>query len=258
MSGIEIFFVGGILLCCVVMVAWLMFDVKQRMRDKPDSPPDKQETEKEPATETERPTEETSCIGASSFEIDRLEELMEKVAKETFKTMIPLAMNEIAGDVNQKDVEFAPDPEETADEKPEPEKRFSPMTSEEIADAFETDIRDFDDSGPAAPMAKGATLDEIEEAFDTALSPDATPEQQAEAGKVLSEVKDTELYDRLASTNDDIDRKVNLCIKMSIKADIEARNAKMSPPRRKVVSKTVSVEIPMDDPDGFDLASLLP
>ena len=197
MSGIEIFFVGGILLCCVVMVAWLMFDVKQRMRDKPDSPPDKQETEKEPATETERPTEETSCIGASSFEIDRLEELMEKVAKETFKTMIPLAMNEIAGDVNLKDVEFAPDPEETADEKPEPEKRFSPMTSEEIADAFETDIRDFDDSGPAAPMAKGATLDEIEEAFDTALSPDATPQQQAEAGKVLSEVKDTELYDRL-------------------------------------------------------------
>ena len=258
MSGIEIFFVGGILLCCVVMVAWLMFDVKQRMRNKPDSPHDKLETEKKPAAETEKTAEETSCIGASSLEIDRLEELMEKVAKETFKTMIPLAMNEIAGVVNLKDVEFAPDPEEIADEKPEPGKRFSPMTSEEIAYAFETDVRDFDDSGPAAPMAKGATLDEIEEAFDTALSPDATPQQQAEAGKVLSEVKDTELYDRLASTNDDIDRKVNLCIKMSIKADIEARNAKMSPPRRKVVSKTVSVEIPMDDPDGFDLASLLP
>ena len=71
-------------------------------------------------------------------------------------------------------------------------------------------------------------------------------------------MKDTELYDRLASTNDDIDRRVNLCIKMSIKADIEARNAKVSSPRRKVVSKTVSVEIPMDDPDGFDLSSLLP
>lgn len=258
MSGIEIFFVGGILLCCVVMVAWLMFDAKQRMRDKPYSPLDKPETENASVAETEKTAEDTSCIGVSSFEIDRLEELMEKVAKETFKTMIPLAMNEIAGDVNLKDVEFVPDPEETAVEKPKPEKRFSPMTSEEIADAFETDIRDFDDSGPAAPMAKGATLDEIEEAFDTALSPDATPEQQAEAGKVLSEVKDTELYDRLASTNDDIDRRVNLCIKMSIKADIEARNAKMSPPRRKVVNKTVSVEIPMDDPDGFDLVSLLP
>lgn len=258
MSGIEIFFVGGILLCCVVMVGWLMFDAKQRMRDKPDNPTDKQESEKEPAPETDKTAEDTSCIGASSFEIDRMEAMMERIAKETFKTMIPLAMNEIAGDVNLKDVEFAPDSEETIEEKPEPEKRFKPMTSEEIADAFETDIRDFDDSGPAAPMASGASLDEIEDAFDTALSPDATPEQQADAGKVLSEVKDTELYERLASANDDIDRRVNLCIKMSIKADIESKNSKVSPPRRKVVSKTVSVEIPMDDPDGFDLSSLLP
>lgn len=257
MNGLEIFFVGGIFLCCLAMVAWLMFDARQRTGKPEDNAFQTAPDDKIPQ-ENMKTEEDTSCIGSSSFEIDRLEALMERVAKETFKTMLPMAMNEIAGDVNLKDVEFAPEPEENDSVNPEPEKRFTPMSPEEISDAFETDIRDFDESGPAAPMATGASLDEIEDAVGTALDPDASREQQVKAGKVLSEVKDTELYDRLASANDEIDRRVNLCIKMSIKADIEAGNSNSSSPRRKVVRKSVSVNMPLDDPDNFDLSSLLP
>lgn len=256
MTGLEIFFVGSLLLCNAVIAGAMVFgkagkqstrkaDEKSVVPDNADEQPGK-----------ERPAEQKSCVGASSFDIDRLEAKMIQAVTDTMKETFPILVNGMIGDVRLKDVEFAeekPDKDETeAQEK----SKFTPLSSAETDAAFDTDIRDFDDAGPSAPTATGASLDELENAFGTAMDKDATPEQQAEAGKCLSEIKDTQLYERLVSANDDIDRRVNLCIRMSIQAEIEAKNSIPRPPR--VIRKSVSVNIPADNPDDFNPADMLP
>lgn len=256
MTGIEIFFVGSLLLCNAVIAGTLVFGKNRkqssRKADEKSVVPDN--TDEQPGKET--PAEQKSCVGASSFDIDRLEAKMIQAVTDTMKETLPVLVNGMIGDVRLKDVEFAeekPDKDETeAQEK----SKFTPLSSAETDAAFDTDIRDFDDAGPSAPTATGASLDELENAFGTAMDKDATPEQQAEAGKCLSEIKDTQLYERLVSANDDIDRRVNLCIRMSIQAEIEAKNSIPRPPR--VIRKSVSVNIPADNPDDFNPADMLP
>lgn len=257
MSGIEIIVVGGLFLSCVTMTAWLVFDARQRTK-KPPAPKSGNEDSEKTEPSEDNPSKGKCAIGKSTFEMDKLEAMMVQVAKETVKAMLPAAVNELMGDVDVKHVEFAPEIPEDSGNDTEKEKRFTPMSSHEINEAFDTDIRDVDDSGPAAPLASGASLDEIEDAVSTAINPDATAGQQAEAGKILSEVKDTELFERLTSANDDIDRRVNLCIKMSIRAEIEARNIMPRTTRPKVIKKAVSFDIPVNNPDDFNLADMLP
>lgn len=253
MNGMAIFFCGGIFLCCLLMVAWLVFDARQRTAKPSEALPNKEDTEK-PDSSEDNSSKRRCTIGKSTFEIDKLEEMMAQVARETVKAMLPGAVNEFMGDVDVKDVEFANEETEVSEKS----NKFTPMSSREVSEAFDTDIRDVEDSDPSAPLASGASLDEIEDAVNTAINPDASETQQAKAGKILSEVKDTELFDRLTSANDDIDRRVNLCIKMSIKAEIEARNIMPRTARPKVVKKSVSVDIPLNDTDDFNLADLLP
>lgn len=256
MSGIEIFFVGSLLLCNAVIAGAMVLGKagKQSSRKAGEKSVVPDNADEQPEKET--PAEQKSCVGASSFDIDRLEAKMIQAVTDTMKETFPILVNGMIGDVRLKDVEFAeekPDKEETeAQEK----SKFTPLSSDETATAFDTDIRDLDDAGPSAPTATGASLDELENAFDTAMDKDATPEQQAEAGKRLSEIKDTQLYERLVSANDDIDRRVNLCIRMSIQAEIEAKNSIPRPPR--VVRKSVSVNIPADNPNDFNPADMLP
>ncbi len=256
MTGLEIFFVGSLLLCNAVIAGALIFgkngrqsshkaDEKSVVPDNADEQPKKEAT-----------PEQKSCVGASSFDIDRLETKMIQAVTETMKETFPILVNGVIGDVRLKDVEFAEDTQDK-NETIVPEKsKFTPLSSDETAAAFDTDIRDFDDAGPSAPIATGASLDELENAFDTAMDRDATPEQLAEAGKCLSEIKDTQLYERLVSANDDIDRRVNLCIRMSIQAEIEAKNSIPRPPR--IIRKSVSVNIPADNPNDFNPADMLP
>lgn len=256
MTGLEIFFVGSLLLCNAVIAGAMVFGKNRkqssRKTDEKSVIPDNADVQ--PGKET--PVEQKSCVGASSFDIDRLEAKMIQAVTDTMKETFPILVNGMIGDVRLKDVEFAeekPDKDETeAQEK----NKFTPLSSAETDAAFDTDIRDLDDAGPSAPTASGASLDELENAFDTAMDRDATPEQQAEAGKCLSEIKDTQLYERLVSANDDIDRRVNLCIRMSIQAEIEAKNSIPRSPR--IVRKSVSVNIPVDNPDDFNPADMLP
>lgn len=256
MTGLEIFFVGSLLLCNAVIAGAMVFGKNGRQSsskaDKKSVIPDNADEQ----LEKEVIPEQKSCVGASSFDIDRLEAKMIQAVTDTMKETFPILVNGMIGDVRLKDVEFAeekPDKDETeAQEK----SKFTPLSSAETDAAFDTDIRDLDDAGPSAPTATGASLDELENAFDTAMDRDATPEQQAEAGKCLSEIKDTQLYERLVSANDDIDRRVNLCIRMSIQTEIEAKNSIPRSPR--IVRKSVSVNIPADNPDDFNPADMLP
>lgn len=180
---------------------------------------------------------------------------MLKVLEDTVKDTLPVLVGSMLGDVRLQDVEFADDKTDAQDSD-EYKPHFTPLSSDETELAFGTDIREVDDMGPSAPMATGTSIEELEDAVNTAVNPNSTAEQQVKAGKLLAEIKDTELFDRIASVNDDIDRRVNLCIRMSIKADIEAKNNTPTPP--KTVRKSMSVKITTDDPDNFNPADMLP
>lgn len=256
MSGLEIFLVGSLLLCNAVIAGVMVFGKvgkqSSRKADEKDVVPDNADEQPEKRT----PSEQKSCVGASSFDIDRLEARMIQAVTDTMKETLPVLVNGMIGDVRLKDIEFAGENPDTDKTETQEKCKFTPLSSDETDAAFNTDIRDFDDAGPSAPTATGASLDELENALDAAMNRDATPEQQAEAGRRLSEIKDTQLYERIVSANDDIDRRVNLCIRMSIQAEIEAKNSMPRTPR--VVRKSVSVNIPADNPEDFNPADMLP
>lgn len=260
MTGLAIFIAGGILLCNVALVAVVVIDSRKKGKPKENVSENstvQESEEKNPASAEE--TQKKAGVGKSTFDIDKFESMMKETMKATVEEVLPSILSDMIGDVRLKDIEFADETEsgETTpsmaqtDENPAP--KFQPLSESATKDAFETDIRNFDDE-PSAPVASGTTIDELEGAVDTAMNPDSTPQQQAQAGKILSEMQGTELLDRL-SQNDDIDRRVNLCIRMSIRAEIESREVPM--PKPKTVKKSVAVKIITDDIDDFNPADLL-
>lgn len=259
MTGLAIFIAGGIFLCNVGLLAFLVLD-SRRKGGQPSPPPvQPSPSEDENADTPHEESSKTAGVGKSTLELDRFEAILAKTVKTTVEEVLPNVLGDMLGDVRLKDVEFADDTEsgETipsmtpTDEKPA--QKFQPLSESATNEAFDTDIRDFDDE-PSAPVASGTTIDELEGAVDTAMNPDATPQQQAQAGKVLSEMQGTELLEKL-SQNDDIDRRVNLCIRMSIRAEFESKKSPMAVP--KSVKKSVAVKIVADDLNDFNPADLL-
>lgn len=258
MTGIEIFIAGGILLCNVGLVAFLVIDSRRKSSLPLPSPSQEPAQEDENADIPQDEQPKVAGVCKSTFEVDRFESMLVKTVKDTVEQVLPDVLEGMIGDVRLKDVEFAEDEnpdKEISEEKSEekPAHQFQPLSKSAMNDAFETDIRDFDDE-PSAPLATGIPIDELENAVDIAMNPDATPQQQAEAGKVLAEMQDTELMERLTQ-NDDIDRRVNLCIRMSIRAEISSSVKK--PTSNKAARKSVTVNIVTDNPDDFDPADLL-
>lgn len=257
MTGLAIFIAGGILLCNFVLVAFLILD-SRRKNCQPSPQQQQQPSEDESADQPHEEQPKTAGVCKSSLELDRFESMLAKTVKDTVEQVLPVMLEDMIGDVRLKDVEFAEDEKsetKTSEEQTEekPAHRFQPLSESAMNDAFETDIRDFDDE-PSAPSASGTSIDELENAVDTAMNPEATPRQQAEAGKILSDMQGTELMERL-SQNDDIDRRVNLCIRMSIRAEFSSNSNK--PASGKTARKAVSVKIVTDNPDDFNPADLL-
>lgn len=258
MTGFAIIIAGGIFLCNVGLVAFLVFD-SRRKGGLPSPPPVQQPPLEDENAVKHDESPKTAGVGKSTLELDRFEAILAKTVKTTVEEVLPNVLGDMIGDVRLKDVEFADDTESAetvpsmaqTDERPAP--KFQPLSESATKDAFETDIRNFDDE-PSAPVASGTTIDELEGAVDTAMNPDSTPQQQAQAGKILSEMQGTELLERL-SQNDDIDRRVNLCIRMSIRAEFESKKSPMAVP--KTVKKSVAVKIVTDDIDDFNPADLL-
>lgn len=254
MTGFEIFAVGGILACNAILVGLLILDKRRpKTAEKKEEGVVVDNLERHPDVPV---PENKSLVGASSFDIDSLEARMMKVITDTVSETLPKVVKSMIGDVSLKDVEFAEEESDTSEQQDEKPSKYTPLSSEETDKAFNVDIRDVEDSEPSAPVATGVPLDELEDKINTAMNPDATSEQRVVAGKILSDLRDTELMERLTSTNDDIDRRVNLCIRMSIQAEIREKNsaAGLSRPVKKVSAvKTVTVK-----PEDFNPADMLP
>lgn len=255
MTGFEIFIAGGILACNAVLVGYLFMDKRKPRSVKKEDGIVADNSKQQPEV-SEPETENKSLVGASSFDIDSLEARMMKIITDTVSDTLPKVVKSMIGDVNFKDVEFAEDKTSGSESSVEAAPKFTPLSAKETEAAFDVDIRDVDDSEPSAPSATGVPLDELEEKINSGMKPDATPEQQEEAGKLLSDLKDTQFFERITSLNDDIDRRVNLCIRMSIQAEIREKNSATAVPRP--ARKVATIKNLTDKQENFNPADMLP
>lgn len=268
MGGIEIFIGGGILLCNAVLVAYLLkSDHNGKKRDS-EEVISQTASEHEVADNGQTPAEPQSPatvnhadkgVAPSKFNVD---EFMARMASEIVsdvKKQLPKMLSEMVGELKEKDVEFVPDDEI---EQFTPAKVMAPLNSDEIDDAFNTDMRDIDDTPPSEPLAQASSIDELEEAVATAVNPDSTDEDLAAAGKIIEPYKETRLYDVITS-NEEIDRRVELCFRLSIQSEISLK--KISPKKPKIetpkspmaAKRSLSVDLDKVDPDDFDVADIL-
>lgn len=264
MGGIEIYIGGGILLCNAVLVAYLM--KSDRNSKKKDSEDTSAETVPTPEVSDEAPSSSDSKtnpidngVAPSKFNMD---EFMAKVASEIVsdvKKQMPKLLSEMIGELKLQDVEFVP---EDQIEQFTPAKVITPLNAEETEDAFSTDMRDIEDTPPSEPLARASSIDELEDAVATAVNPDSTDEELAAAGKIIEPYKVTHLYDVITS-NEEIDRRVELCFRLSIQSEISLKKIPPKKPKSeapkstKTTKRALSVDLDKVDPDEFDVADIL-
>lgn len=268
MTGTEIFIVGGLLLCNIGTLAWLL--KSNPKSDKP-TPPEVNSEEVSPASESleelikqsieEALAEKEEPQVNKGVDIDKaLEELSNK-----FMDAIPRLLTAAIGDVNINDVIFGKTEEEEEDETPATESKLNPG---QVDAAFETDIRDVESQPPSAPETGGHTMEELEKSVETAMDSNATDEEKAAAGKVLKEYEGTQVFDVMRS-NDEISRRVDICLTMALKLQIQEKEAKPTPkpkptPQKpneakepKPKRKEAKVNLKSVDLDSFNPADLL-
>lgn len=266
MGGIEIFIGGGILLCNAVLVAYLLKSDRNGKKAFPEETPSETASESETAVNAQTTPEPRSSfnsadngVAPSKFSVDEFMTRMASDIVSDVKKQLPEMLSELVGELKLKDVEFVPDDEI---EKFTPAKVIAPLNEDETEVAFNTDMRDIDDAPPSEPLAHASSIDELEEAVATAVNPDSTDEELAAAGKIIEPYKETRLYDVITS-NEEIDRRVELCFRLSIQSEISLKKIPPKKPKTetpnspKVAKRSLSVDLNNVDPDDFDVSDIL-
>lgn len=269
MGGLEIFIGGGILVCNAVLVAYLMKSDRNCKKNIPEDTPSETVSDSETAVNAPTSSETQSSynstnkgVAPSKFNVDEFMARMASDIVSDVKKQLPEMLSELVGELKLKDVEFVPDDEI---EQFTPAKVIAPLNEDETNLAFNTDMRDIDDTPPSAPLAHASSIDELEEAVATAVNPESSDEELAAAGKVIEPYRETRLYDVITS-NEEIDRRVELCFRLSIQSEISLKkiptkkdkpeSAKSSKSVR-AAKKSLSVDLDNVDPDDFDVADIL-
>ena len=255
MNGISLFLIGTVALTNVGFLMYLLKDHNSNVRsDESTKPKDEPKIE----TPSDKSPPPTNLIGKSRTVIEDFDKRFEKI-EQRFDQMYQL-LEKIEGDVKLKDVEFtnpndAPTQEEISKEEKEDAIKESSarLTPEQEAAAFEdTRIEDVDNDMVSAPSANGASMDEIEEALETAVNAaNASSEELAKAGAILDKLKDTEFEDIFA-TDAKIMNGVMACITESCRINFSEK-----PPHRPVsMTKRKTTFFIPDNIDDFDPESL--
>lgn len=244
MTTLVSIIVGAVALSNIGAVLYLVVSNNRMMRRNSDSAAPSEPSQ---PPEDEEPENETPQAGIGKSKLDYSQ--IEAAVQAAIAKAVPIALQAVIGEVQPEHVVFAEDEEENATEeqtpaeKEEKEKKSPTLEGDEVDEAFQDDRIDDADPDIVSPQgAKCATMHEIEDSVNTAMNPDATPEQQAKAGKILDEVRDTELMERLM-TDKDIERGVMRCIKESFRAEL-AQHGKSVPKRKTPVPKTAPAPKP--------------
>ena len=221
---------GSILIICafvyLAFVTW-MFRGKGR---KPDTKSDgkKEAQETVPGGDGGEPKKNAvTIVPQSDFDLDRFREVL----TESVAAAMTYVLKANVGDVRPEDVEFRdPDPDtDTEDETPD-------------MDGFEPDS--------VSPPAKGESIDEIEAAVSVAANPSATPEQKAEAGRVLSGMRDVVFIGKMMETDERINAGIMNCIAESVRAAHKKKIGRPSSSRRK--GRGIDVDGSLRRPENTD------
>lgn len=178
-----------------------------------------------------------TVVPQSDFDYDKFREVL----TESMAAAMTYVLNARMGDVNPQDVEF---------KKSEPEN--SVKAEDDTGNDTEDDTPDMDDFEPdsVSPPAKGESIDEIEAAVSVAANPSATPEQKAEAGKLLSGMRDVVFIGKMMETDERINAGIMNCIAESVRAARKKRIGIPSATRRK--GREIDVDGSLRRPENTD------
>ncbi|WP_305383852.1 hypothetical protein [uncultured Duncaniella sp.] len=217
MTGIEIFFCGGfmvIAIFCLLFLTGIIKPVSQK--------PGEEKADKIPPKE-EAVSDHNHVVAPSKFNVD---EFMAQISSEVISDVrkeLPKILKAAIGEVKFSDIKF----EDGYEDESEPDEDFVPrkfkaLNTDETDDAFNTDLRNIDDTPPSEPIATGTSIDELEKAMDVAMDNKSSDEELAEAGKVIQPFTVTKLFDAI-TTNEEIDRRIELCLTLALRAELSMK-----------------------------------
>lgn len=189
--------------------------------------------------DTDEDTEKNvvTVVPQSDFDFDKFREVL----TESMAAAMTYVLNAKMGDVNPQDVEF---------KKSEQESRSS--AKDDAVNDISDDTPDMDDFEPdsVSPPAKGESIDEIEAAVSVAANPGATPEQKAEAGRVLTGMRDVVFIGKMMETDERINAGIMNCIAESVRAAHKKKIGRPSSSRRK--GRGIDVDGTLRRPENTD------
>ncbi len=217
MTGIEIFFCGGFMVIAIFCMLFLTGIIKPVSHK-----PGEEKAEKIPPKEEAEP-DNNHVVAPSKFNVD---EFMAQISSEVISDVrkeLPKILKAAIGEVKFSDIKF----EDGYEDESEPDEDFVPrkfkaLNTDETDDAFNTDLRNIDDTPPSEPIATGTSIDELEKAMDVAMDNKSSDEELAEAGKVIQPFTVTKLFDAI-TTNEEIDRRIELCLTLALRAELSMK-----------------------------------
>lgn len=262
MTGIEIFFCGGfmvIAIFCMLFLTGIIKPVSQK--------PGEEKAEKIPPKEEAEP-DHSHVVAPSKFNVD---EFMAQISSEVISDVrkeLPKILKAAIGEVKFSDIKF----EDGYEDDSEPDEDFVPrkfkaLNTDETDDAFNTDLRNIDDTPPSEPIATGTSIDELEKAMDVAMDNKSSDEELAEAGKVIQPFTVTKLFDAI-TTNEEIDRRIELCLTLALRAELsmklkpakgDSNNDKKKEPPTAPAPQTTEVKAELERSEkqsGYDFSKL--
>lgn len=229
-------------ICAFLYLAFVTWMFRGKGK-KPDTGTDgkKEAQETVPDSEGEEPKKNTvTVVPQSDFDLDRFREVL----TESITAAMTYVLKAKIGDVSPQDVEFKnPDTDSSGNDN-------TGNTSIDTETADETpDMDDFEPDS-VSPPAKGESIDEIEAAVSVAANPAATPEQKAEAGRVLTGMRDVVFIGKMMETDERINAGIMNCIAESVRAARKKKIGSQSSYRRK--GRGIDVDGSLRRPENTD------
>ena len=228
-----------LILCAFVYLAFVTWMFRGKGK-KPDTKTGGKKETQETASDSdgEEPKKNVvTVVPQSDFDFDKFRELL----TESMAAAMTYVLNAKMGDVNPQDVEF---------KKSEQESRSS--AKDDAVNDISDDTPDMDDFEPdsVSPPAKGESIDEIEAAVSVAANPSATPDQKAEAGRVLSGMRDVVFIGKMMETDERINAGIMNCIAESVRAAHKKKIGRPSSYRHK--GRGIDVDGSLRRPENTD------
>lgn len=272
MNGLTIFMLGVVAMSNVGLILYLFTDRNKSPTLNNAVPTEEDKPKNEPSLSPADKNESRAHVGKSKTVIKTPEEEMPSEKEESFQEIIEkkfeameqnmmrmAALFEMKmGAVSLHEVEFTDEKSETSrdettntDDTLNVESPKNARMSKEQEDASFGDIRYYDvENEISAPVASGATMEDIEKSVDITVNPGATPDEKHEAAEVLRSVQDTQLFD-LFGKNPIIEKGIIDCLEQDMReriADKESRkSAKKTATTKKTTQPKTNVKNPAND-----------